>query len=449
MFFFSVGYLGTVTILDSDSESEMVEPIKKVTEKPKATVRARTRRIDIEEETIKSTNKSSEILDEIKRITRSQNREVERVSTIRQFDTNKRLGEFSDDDDIAKIKQLTTFDRSYPSEFGGWIGALFLIIFSTIAVIALHILCDEYQCSFVRLPNLSKYKSLKTFYDPLSILCYIGYFTLLAVLSALPFGGPRISSLPNKHGKLDYIMNGVFSTIVIFLVVFGLEWAGISVTNFVIQHLFHLLIASLCVGYLLSLYLYVRSFYVPVSALNTHVIGKNAIYAFFMGREVNPRIFGVIDLKMFLLRLAHITSIFIAFSYLYKNLTSTVKPANNDSLLPFDLNSLNFNPTLFVYVVLHTIYLFDPIIMETAWITSFEVQQEGIGFMGAVGYSIYPFMTASVVKYIVNYNVNLALWKLALISLVFLVGYILFRGSNNQKDAFRKNPYNPQLSRKL
>lgn len=30
-----------------------------------------------------------------------------------------------------------------------------------------------------------------------------------------------------------------------------------------------------------------------------------------------------------------------------------------------------------------------------------------------------------------------------------MVGYAIFRGSNSQKNEFRKNPYNPALARKL
>lgn len=31
---------------------------------------------------------------------------------------------------------------------------------------------------------------------------------------------------------------------------------------------------------------------------------------------------------------------------------------------------------------------------------------------------------------------------------IVVIGYFMFRGSNSQKNEFRKNPYNPTLSRK-
>lgn len=114
----------------------------------------------------------------------------------------------------------------------------------------------------------------------------------------------------------------------------------------------------------------------------------------------------------------------------------------------FDPKLLHLQPTLLVYVLLHSIIALDTLIFESAWVSSLDAGQEAFGYMVVMGYLTYPFVTSLIPKYIVNHGVELAPWKLVLISIAFSLGYILYRASNNQKDAFRKNPYSPALSRK-
>lgn len=132
--------------------------------------------------------------------------------------------------------------------------------------------------------------------------------------------------------------------------------------------------------------------------------------------------------------------VLINFVYVYRDLKWVTYTDNEVHL--------KVNPTLVVLVIIETIYLLDHVFLERTWITSFEIQYEGFGYMSAVGYFVYPFMASSLPKYVADYNVQLEYWKLALISLLFVVGYVFFRGSNSQKDAFRRNPYDPAFASK-
>lgn len=125
--------------------------------------------------------------------------------------------------------------------------------------------------------------------------------------------------------------------------------------------------------------------------------------------------------------------------------SSSSEAISLDTLL--DYKSLNYHPTLIALVIMHSIYFFDAFVHESSWVTSFEIQYEGCGYMGAVGYSIYPFMVVATTKYVADYNINLDLWHLIVTSVVFLFGFALYRLSNEQKSAFRLNPYSPALSR--
>lgn len=138
--------------------------------------------------------------------------------------------------------------------------------------------------------------------------------------------------------------------------------------------------------------------------------------------------------------------IMLDFAYFYKSLK--VEWPEDDGVI-VNLKHLNLNPTLLVYVCLHTIYYLDILVFETTWITTFTSQEEGFGYLMGMLFSIAPFTDVLPIKYILDHKVHLAIWKLSVITAVFLFGYILCRASNNQKDAFRKNPYSPSLSRKL
>ncbi|KAJ8962387.1 hypothetical protein NQ318_018371 [Aromia moschata] len=428
-----------------------------VKEKPKAAVRGRTRRTDMEIEPEDKVELRHPLTEEIhslglvRRFTRaSQNREVERVVHLKHFDSvsvTKKLGEFSDEEESLIKKSQAEFqalpESKILTEFGGVFGALLMIFTLPLSVVALYMSCDEAACSFTKLPNLQKYKLLPTYFDAQSILGVVAYVVILALLSALPFGGPKVSALPNKHGKFDYVMNGFFSLFVLLLIGIGLELKDIHIADYIVEHTFHLLIASILLGIILSVFVYIRSFYVPVSALNPRTVGKHGIYAFFMGREMNPRIFSIIDLKLLFLRVLCIGTVLLDFAYLYHSLEAPISKTEMDT---FDPKLLTLQPTLLVFVVLHSIYFLDFLIFESGSVTTFEIQQEAFGYMLAMSYLVYPFFTTSVVKYIAEHGVEVDSWKLILTSLVFALGYILYRGSNNQKDAFRKNPYSPALS---
>lgn len=155
----------------------------------------------------------------------------------------------------------------------------------------------------------------------------------------------------------------------------------------------------------------------------------------------------------------------ILSAYLYKSFQATKNPEVVDEEVTKRL--LRLSPTFLVYSSLQLIRLLDRLIYERVWVTSKEIQQEGrsrklnnlqqktylcfvtgFGYDMGVNYLIYPFISSFVLKYIVEQHVELAYWKLGLISVVYLVGHVIARISDNLKDGFRKNPYSSNFSRK-
>lgn len=134
--------------------------------------------------------------------------------------------------------------------------------------------------------------------------------------------------------------------------------------------------------------------------------------------------------------------------FIFKSLNIIVIDSND--LYHFDNYRFDLEPALLVACILQIIYVLDMLAFESNLTTTFELQYEGLGYMKVMQYSVYPFLMTSITKYLYEHGSDADdnPWILTAICLVFLAGYILYRGSNSQKNAFRLNPYDSAFQRK-
>lgn len=230
----------------------------------------------------------------------------------------KNLTEFSDEDDLpvtskhSDLIELKPYKPVFVTEFGGWFGAMFSIIFLPIFAIALQLVCNSEQCSY-QLPNMSGYKEVSSYFDVTAFLSFTAYFILLLLLSALPFGGKKIHGSLSKYGKTTYVANGWISLLAIHVLLLGLEFSTFGIVNYIYDKYFVLSMAMIVHGILFSIYLYIRSLFIPVSALNPNGDTNSIVYNFFMGRELNPIILDIINVKIFFLRMAFVTVVRVLY----------------------------------------------------------------------------------------------------------------------------------------
>lgn len=235
----------------------------------------------------------------------SHSADMERVVHVTKYDMlSQKLAEFSDDDEtlLKKSESEKATESKKFTELGGPIGNTLLFFAFPAVVYGLNVYCNTYQCTFKGYSNLDRFRRFSTYFNLKSFIAYAGYVVFLAVLNLLPFGGKKYTDIPNKQGKFEYVANGLFSAFVTLGLAFGLELYGLAFFNFITDHYFHFITTSVVVGFSLAALAYVRSFYVPVSALSLSSKVNNRMYNFFMGREISPRPFGRLDLKMFLFR---------------------------------------------------------------------------------------------------------------------------------------------------
>ncbi|MEE6527581.1 hypothetical protein FKM82_029054, partial [Ascaphus truei] len=94
-----------------------------------------------------------------------------------------------------------------------------------------------------------------------------------------------------------------------------------------------------------------------------------------------------------------------------------------------------------------TLYVMDALWHEEAILTTMDIVHDGFGFMLAFGDLCWVPFTYSLQGYfLVTHPQELGAAAALAIILLNAVGYIIFRGSNSQKNTFRRNPADPRVA---
>lgn len=327
---------------------------------------------------------------------------------------------------VQREKEINRVDK--PQEWGGIIGTLVLVFIFPMSIILPQLLCSKGQCkfAFLKLPvNLESYLNSHT------LLYYIVFLTSLACISIIPIG-KTIYGQQSKIGRLQYRINGFLSAIMTLLVLGLCVYMKISVSDYILNNIVQLSIKAWIVGTILAIGLYIKAGKAPVFNLNIYASTNSKIYNFWQGREINPRI-GALDIKLLLIRVSLIGTLII-------NIAIAIKAVG-------DMKSLNiekFNSTALLAVLLQLFYIVHGIIYESAIFTSFTIMYEGTGYMTCVSHLLYPFLTTLTTRFILYQKMKLNYFT-GISILGFVIGYVLYRISNLQKDEFRKNPVSPTV----
>ncbi|KAL3763627.1 hypothetical protein ACHAW5_001049 [Stephanodiscus triporus] len=211
----------------------------------------------------------------------------------------------------------------------------------------------------------------------------------------------------------------------------------------------HAMLAFVTIAYAicLSTYLYAKSFALddgdgdgdggegarrpPLLAAGGN--SGNRVYDFFMGRELNPRsLGGTFDWKEF----CELRPGLIGWAVL------------NMAMLAKQRDRLGYVTGSMVLVnVFQGAYVWDALYQERAILTTMDITTDGFGYMLVFGDLAWvPFTYSLQARYLVDHDPLLSLPALAGIVAVNVAGYLIFRGANGQKDAFRRDPNSVEVS---
>lgn len=195
-------------------------------------------------------------------------------------------------------------------------------------------------------------------------------------------------------------------------------------------HFQSLMLFAFVFSFVFAVYLYARSFRAGAQLAAGGNTG-NHLYDFFIGRELNPRI-GSFDLKQFCeLRPGLI-------GWLVINLGMATQQY---------MVTRSLSASMVLVVAFQGFYVWDALYQERAILTTMDITTDGFGFMLAFGDLAWvPFIYTIQARYLVDHDPSLPLPWLAAITAVHFLGYYIFRASNGQKDAFRRDPAAPEVA---
>ncbi|XP_076284360.1 lamin B receptor isoform X2 [Lasioglossum baleicum] len=337
--------------------------------------------------------------------------------------------EVEQDLQVIKKRKIEINMVSEPQEWGGRFGTLILMFLAPLLIILPQLMCTQKHCKFgiPKFPkDIDSYINLKAFGT------FLGFFLFVALVSVIPVGR-KIDGLESRIGRLPYRLNGFLCAILSLLVFTVCVYKELGVTDLIIDNYVQLSISAWLLGVILAILLFIKGGKAPIASLNIHGSTNSRIYNFWQGREINPRI-GPLDIKMTIFRSAMIATMLLNLSFVVKSIDETQS---------YTMEHLRISVLLIAG--LQIIYVMDALFFESTILTSFEVMYEGTGYMLSTGYLLFPFLPTITTKYAL-YNKTRFSYLFAFPVFFFIIGYLLYRISNSQKNEFRRNPLSPALA---
>ncbi|KAI1919720.1 erg24, C-14 sterol reductase [Ophidiomyces ophidiicola] len=352
-------------------------------------------------------------------------------------------------------------------EFGGPIGALGIILGTPAIVYSFAFFCNDISgCPPPSLlhPSTLSIESLKAeigwpqdgikgLYDGHVMLCVLGYYALnLALQIFLP--GREVDGEVLACGKrLKYKFNAFNSSVLILLgcatgtYIYGVDF---PLWTFLWDNYVQVITSNLVICTVLAVLVYLYSFSVPAPGepnpmhreLAPGGQTRSGLYNFFIGRELNPRIKLPIPFLSDLSRTIDIK----VFCELRPGLLGWVIMNLSNIAHQYKVTSGNLTSSILLVAAFQGFYVFDGLYMEPAICTTMDVIMDGFGFMLSFGDLVWvPFIYSIHTRYLAVFPLELGAKGVALVLGVQTLGYYIFRGANNQKDRFRKNPNDPRV----
>ncbi|XP_075872460.1 delta(14)-sterol reductase LBR isoform X4 [Nelusetta ayraudi] len=348
----------------------------------------------------------------------------------RKDDGEAKAAEAEQEEAAAPVAPPPASGPSPGLDFGGKIGAYFWLLFLPAWVLFVILQVNLADPSLANAPP--PLPALQTLWDPQALGLVLLWVAFQALLYVLPVG--KLShGMPLRSGQtLQYRTNGFFAVAVSSLAAVAAAHLGVDLT-YIHSHFLQLAVASFLLATALSVYLYVRSGKAPPTE---RALGGNSghlLYDFFKGRELNPRI-GNFDLKFFCeMRPGLIGWCLINFAMALAEMKHQGLDAPSHSMILVNVFQL--------------LYVVDGLWNEEAILTTMDLMHDGFGFMLAFGDLVWvPFTYTLQAYYLVEHPNPLGLPALAAIITLKLGGFYIFRKSNSEKNAFRRNPTDPALA---
>ncbi len=254
---------------------------------------------------------------------------------------------------------------------------------------------------------------------------FAGFVSALFLASRVLPGVVQERVLQQDGTRLQYKINGFLLFSLLIIVVSAGAWLKLFSLTVVHAHFWSLFIVANVFAFVFAFVLFLKGRRVGVRSVGASGSGAvPAIRDFFYGTEFDPAWLGV-DLKMFsyrpsLMGLGLINASFASVQYeIYGHISSP----------------------MWIYQIFTFIYLANHFQFEQGILFTWDVIAERFGWMLVWGdYVLVPFFYSIPGWYLVHKIEPIPASSVACLIALYVVGFWLFRGANEQKHKFKLNP---------
>ncbi|XP_048226141.1 delta(14)-sterol reductase [Ricinus communis] len=257
-----------------------------------------------------------------------------------------------------------------------------------------------------------------------SVIVLVIFFVYLAIFGSILPGKLVPGVILQDGSRLYYRCNGLLSLLLLVaLLGIGTKLDLISPTV-ISERGLELLSATFIFSVLVTLVLYAAGCNSrnQGSSLKPHVTG-NLIHDWWFGIQLNPQLLGI-DLKFFFVRAGMMGWLIINLSVLAKS-----------------IQDATLSCSMVLYQLFCALYILDYFFYEEYMTSTWDIIAERLGFMLVFGDLVWiPFTFSIQGWWLLGNKVELTTVAVIANCIVFLIGYLVFRGANKQKHVFKKNP---------
>lgn len=340
-----------------------------------------------------------------------------------------------------------------PREFGGWPGALFLLLLVPSVVYYLTWSCTARNgCQFKR-ANLTALLDWNYLARQVFQTHVVGVFTAYQFVVFL-----LVALLPGRRVHLTretYKFNGLGVCVTLLLAGGIAEYLKYPVVSFVLRHYLRFCIYGLMSAFVAATWSYWRVDTTKYNVLrqilaNDYGRSGNFLVDFALGRQLNPKWLGRVDWKQYYYRLSLVSTLLYAACYIYQTLQWPQWPQAQEGyvyLMRYYWNNLNYDAGTLLAATSLLIYVLDALLFEHHLSCSFELQHEGYGCLLLLRYAATPYLLSSVSKYFYEQRVPISCCFAPYTAiLLLLTGLCIKRYSCAYKYKYRLNSQHPMFA---
>ena len=267
--------------------------------------------------------------------------------------------------------------------------------------------------------------------DPYVFSILLGWIVFQIVLYTLPdtihhyissySGGLQYGGVTPAGNKLEYTINGLQAWIITHILFGILCYYGMVDGAWIAKNWMQLFISANIIGYCVTFGLYYKALYYS-SHPEDNIYSGSVVYDIVMGVELNPR-WRNYDIKLFWNgRVGIIAWTLINISFMIRQFQET---------------GVVYNSMILVNI-LQGIYVLDFFWNESWYLRTIDMSHDAMGWNLSYGSLVFlPFMYTLQSAFLSTNYVTLSSIEFNMILILGLIGYIIFRCANSQKDKFR------------